>query len=60
EMYIFNRWGEKLFYSNDINVGWDGVVNGNLSQTGSYVWKVNYRDAVGKQGELYGTVNLLK
>ncbi len=60
EMYIFNRWGEKLFYSNDINIGWDGVVNGNLSQTGSYVWKVNYRDAVGKQGELYGTVNLLK
>ena len=59
-MYIFNRWGEKLFYSNDINIGWDGMVNGNLSQTGTYVWKVNYTDTVGKQGELYGTVTLLK
>jgi len=60
EMYIFNRWGEKLFYSNDMSIGWDGTVNGNLSQTGTYVWKVTYRDTVGNEGEIYGNVNLLK
>ena len=27
-MHIYNRWGEKIFESHDINVGWDGTYKG--------------------------------
>lgn len=60
EMYIFNRWGQKMFYTNDMSIGWDGTFEGNLVQTESYVWKVRFKDTVGKSGEMYGTVTLLK
>lgn len=60
EMYIFNRWGEKLFYSNDMAIGWDGTFEGKLVQIESYVWKVRFKDTVGKSGEMYGTVTLLR
>ena len=59
-MYIFNRWGQKLFYSNDMSIGWDGTFEGSLVQIESYVWKVRFKDTVGKTGELYGTVTLLR
>ncbi|MEN8229059.1 MAG: PKD domain-containing protein [Bacteroidota bacterium] len=36
---IYTRWGEKLFYSNDVNKGWDGYNKGTLSAQGVYVWK---------------------
>ncbi|MCB0518026.1 MAG: gliding motility-associated C-terminal domain-containing protein [Lewinellaceae bacterium] len=28
ELAIYNRWGQKVFESNDINVGWDGTYKG--------------------------------
>jgi len=27
-MQIYNRWGERIFQSNDINIGWDGTFKG--------------------------------
>jgi len=60
DLYIFDRWGEQLFYTNDINVGWDGTYQGRLAETETYVWKVWYEDVLGKRGTLYGTVTLLK
>lgn len=35
---IYNRWGEKVFESNDIQRGWDGVYNGSVSENGSYAY----------------------
>ena len=60
KMYIFNRWGEQLFFSDDITVGWDGTYKGKLVQTGTYVYKIEYMDIVGDEGTLYGNVNLLR
>ncbi len=42
EMYIFNRWGELIFYSNDISHGWDGKYSGQKVQEDVYVWKLRY------------------
>jgi len=39
-MEIFNRWGELLFESYDINQGWDGYYRGELCQMDVYVWKI--------------------
>jgi PKD repeat protein len=36
---IYNRWGEQLFVSDDVNIGWDGYHDGTLCSQGVYVWK---------------------
>jgi gliding motility-associated-like protein len=41
-MYIYNRWGQQIFISNDINQGWDGKINGRDAPGDVYVWLVNY------------------
>ncbi len=40
ELTIYNRWGEAIFETTDINYGWDGTYNGKLIQDGTYVYKV--------------------
>ena len=40
-MYIFNKLGEKVFESNDINIGWDGYFKGKIIQD-SYVYKIEF------------------
>jgi gliding motility-associated-like protein len=42
EMLIYNRWGELLFESNDIALGWDGKKNGKDCPGDSYVYIVKY------------------
>tara|TARA_R110001592_G_scaffold334440_1_gene618787 strand:- start:1111 stop:2169 length:1059 start_codon:yes stop_codon:yes gene_type:complete len=41
---IFDRWGEKLFETNELNMGWDGTFKGQLSPLGVYIWKLTYYD----------------
>jgi len=41
KMYIFNKFGEKVFESNDINIGWDGYFKGKIIQD-SYVYKIEF------------------
>ena len=36
---IFNNWGERLFISNDVNIGWDGYHRGTLCAQDVYVFK---------------------
>ena len=42
-MRIYNRWGEEIFYSNNINIGWDGTKNGHPSPTGAYIYFIEFR-----------------
>ncbi|MBW6481446.1 MAG: gliding motility-associated C-terminal domain-containing protein [Vicingaceae bacterium] len=60
EMYIFDRWGEKIFYSNDMKNGWDGLYKGTLVKNDVYVWKVTYKDVLKTYGEMLGTVTLVR
>lgn len=60
EMMIFDRWGEKLFTSDNLDKGWDGNYKGNPAQTETYVWKIKYKDVLNNPGELIGTVTLLR
>lgn len=44
ELSIYNRWGELIFLSKDLNVGWDGSVNTyGPAPIGVYTYKVSYR-----------------
>jgi gliding motility-associated-like protein len=46
EIFIYNRWGELIFYSDDlnfmVNVGWDGVKNGQSLPMGTYAYVIRY------------------
>ncbi|TVQ84398.1 MAG: PKD domain-containing protein [Bacteroidetes bacterium] len=40
KLEIYNRWGEFIFRSEDLEIGWDGYFRGRLSPMDVYVWKV--------------------
>jgi len=40
EMFIFNKWGQLLFESNDIKTGWDGKFKGKNCTNYNYIWYV--------------------
>lgn len=42
---IFDRWGNKIFETNDLSKGWDGTLNGTRCQEDVYVWKLIYEHA---------------
>lgn len=60
-MLIFNRWGEILFESHDLAVGWDGTYMGELCKEGQYTYKIviKHRNK-DKRIEVIGHVNLFK
>lgn len=60
EIFIFNRWGEQIFYADNMETGWDGTYKGTLVKNDTYVWKVIYKDILKKRGELYGKVTLVR
>jgi gliding motility-associated-like protein len=35
---VYSRWGNLLFQTKDISIGWDGTYNGQLMPTDSYTW----------------------
>ena len=43
-MMIFNRWGEKVYESDDITVGWDGTYRGEEVKTDVYTYLIEYTD----------------
>ncbi len=59
-MQIFNRWGQLIFESNDLNFGWDGTYNGVLVQDGTYTYKVEFVTNSRRKKTQVGHVNVLK
>jgi PKD repeat protein len=60
KLLIFNRWGEQIFESNDVRVGWDGYFNGVLSAQDVYVWRAKGKFSNGKDFDMRGNVTLLR
>ncbi len=63
EMMVYDRWGQMVFYSADINKGWDGKANGGgeVSMIDTYVYVINITAFTNKHDYTYrGTVNLIK
>jgi gliding motility-associated-like protein len=62
ELTIFNRWGELIFLSKDLNVGWDGSVNTyGPAPIGVYTYKVSFRFANQDDNQtITGHLNLLR
>ncbi len=61
EFLIFNRWGQQIFSTNDINEGWDGTFKKELSPLDVYVWKCSFTNKIsGKEENHVGHVTLVR
>jgi gliding motility-associated-like protein len=60
ELIIFNRWGEKVFYTDNMEEGWDGTFNGELVPVGTYVLALKTKNYDGKETNQRGVINVLR
>ena len=60
-MLIFNRWGQQIFESNDINKAWDGKYKGRIVESGVYTYRIEATDKLTKEKKVYnGRVTLIQ
>jgi len=59
-MIIYDRFGEKIFETNDISKGWDGNWKETPNAQGIYVWVISFADVNNKTQQLKGIVTLLR
>ena len=57
---IFNRWGEVVFETRDVNEGWDGMYKGAPQPLGVYVYDVQAVTNTGVLFNKHGNVTLLR
>lgn len=61
ELLIFNRWGEVVWESRDIEVGWDGTYGGKIMPQGTYTWIIRTKDLMNDAKYTYdGHLTLLR
>lgn len=60
EFEVFNRWGEKLFETNNCLENWDGKYKGEVCQEGVYLYLLKALGSDNKHYILNGTFTLLK
>lgn len=57
---IFNRWGSMIFFSDDIDISWDGKMNDLPVDRGIYVYHVYFRDENDEVSKQTGVINLIR
>jgi large repetitive protein len=57
---VYNRWGEQVFATKDINVGWDGSYKSKLLDAGVFGWQLYGQCLNGEEVFLKGNVNLIR
>jgi gliding motility-associated-like protein len=62
EMMIFDRWGNLIFYSDDINKPWDGRANqgSGVAQQDVYIYSVKITDINKRKHNYRGIVTLVR
>lgn len=59
-LLIYNRWGQLVFESSDINEEWDGTYEGSECPQGAYFWVVYYKNAEEDKISRKGQVLLIR
>jgi gliding motility-associated-like protein len=57
---IYNRWGQTVYSTKDAGIGWDGAFNNLPQPTGTYVYFIELKTAIGKSIKKKGTVTLIR
>ena len=62
EVYVFNRWGQQVYMTNDPNVGWNGLVNNTGAECPQdvYIYQINANSYNGKKYTYSGSITLLR
>lgn len=59
-LMVFNRWGQLIFESKNIDEGWNGFFGGQMAQQEVYVWVAKGRFISGKEFNKTGHVLLVR
>ena len=59
EFYVFDRWGNMVFYTTDLTAGWDGSYKGQNCPIDTYVWKLSAVSITGEKYNQIGRVSLI-
>jgi gliding motility-associated-like protein len=58
---IYNRWGEIVYQTTDLNEGWNGFYNSSPCIQGTYSWEISFKKVNKEKMEhLVGHVNLVR
>jgi gliding motility-associated-like protein len=57
---IFNRFGQVVFETREIQKGWNGMFKGKKADAGTYIWMINGTANNGKIIEIKGSVLLIQ
>ena len=60
EMWIYDRWGENLFYSSNMEFGWDGSYKGKQVESGMYIYRFYVVDVNGNPSQYNGEIFLMR
>ncbi|MBI1220980.1 MAG: PKD domain-containing protein [Bacteroidetes bacterium] len=59
EFIILNRWGSRMFSTDDPDQGWDGRFTGKIAESGMYVYIIRVKDIEGQEWKYQGTFMLI-
>lgn len=60
EFRIYNRYGNEVFFTDDLNQGWDGTYKGKLQNIDSYAYTITAEMWNGQMMTKKGTITLLR
>jgi gliding motility-associated-like protein len=57
---IYNRYGQRVFYTGNPDNAWDGTYNGEVSDVGVYLYYLKYTDAYDNKINRNGSITLIR
>ncbi len=60
-LFIYDRWGELIFETHNVEIGWDGTYNNIIVGSNTYVWKLEFKEnQTGKEYSKIGHINVIR
>lgn len=60
ELSVFDRWGNRVFFTNKVDEAWDGSFNGKVMNSGTYIYRATVSLLDGTSEDLKGTITLVR
>lgn len=57
---VYDRWGKEVFATSDVSKGWDGKINGEPADVGTYAYVILGYDLDNASIEQYGNVTVVR
>ncbi|MFZ4707083.1 MAG: gliding motility-associated C-terminal domain-containing protein [Bacteroidales bacterium] len=60
QLLIYNKWGQQVFISDNINLGWNGKYKGKYAPSGIYFYRLQYSSFTGETFSQTGSLVLVE